>query len=240
MARTAVAAAALLLHVATGWATAGHKIIAHIAGQEVTWSATTTMGFLPSSIKIEAQDGFTTALGGRTLSSVVTDPITYGHTDAGQWSLGMRHWFVQDPNATSLSMKECNTKWCLPLSTLNYTQRLHDQLVLAESGTPQPPSRANKPSALSFMSFLVGEIHDPSHVRRGGVITEAAALLEKRHLGTLMDPARMVCPERVLSRGALRSGVCVALMVGYDANRVPGSSPYLECGLSCRHIVVGW
>ena len=32
---------------------------------------------------------------------------------------------------------------------------------------------------------------------------------------------------------------CVALTAGHDANRVQGSSPYLECGLSCRHIVRG-
>ena len=56
----------------------------------------------------------------------------------------------------------------------------------------------------------------------------------------MSGPARVVCLKHVLLRGALRWGVCVALLVGLDASRVQGSSPYLECGLSRRHIVVGW
>ena len=63
------------------------------------------------------------------------------------------------------------------------------------------------------MSFLVGEIHDPSHVRRGGVITEAAALLGEAAPGYPhgsrmygLPGARVVAWGASLRRGGLDGG----------------------------------
>ena len=144
---------------------AWYMIVAGIAAREVSWSPTSTIGFLPGAIKQKALRSFQHSLGSRTLEELSVDPIRYGETKDGLWSLPMHDWLVHDQNGSMATLGACRPGIpCLPRSILNFTALLYNQLSTSRSGDTSTVIRPSAPSPLAFVSFLVASIHSPAHV----------------------------------------------------------------------------
>jgi hypothetical protein len=147
---TWVAFACVLLALASvcfGWGQEGHKIVAQLASNTLSSTA--------SSIVQEF-------IGSDTLADIAPMPDAYDHSPAGRWS-GPCHYCDLPRNATNFTMAYCPT-FCVVKSVSNYTNIL--------TKTESSPIACDfetgvEPCALEFLVHYTGDIHQPLHVGYG-------------------------------------------------------------------------
>lgn len=158
-----------------GWGEEGHMIVAQIASNFVTPTA--------SNILNTFLDG-----GSYTLPSIAPLPDDYDHTPEGKWSADC-HYCNLPNGATSFNMGDCGT-CCVVGAIQNYTT-----ILSSEEGSPFAcnfdQSDGIEPCALEFLVHFVGDVHQPLHVGyasdRGGNEVTVDFYGVKTNLHTVWD-----------------------------------------------------
>jgi hypothetical protein len=130
-----------------GWGEDGHKMIAKIASDMLTDTATNIVSQM---------------IGSKTLSDIAPIPDEYDHTPQGNWSEPC-HFCNLPKGATNFTMEYC-PHLCVVKAIMNYTQILSEEqanptMCSFESGA--------EPCALIFLVHYVGDVHQPLHVGFG-------------------------------------------------------------------------
>jgi len=139
----------LLPYTCLSWGSEGHKIIAQIANDMLTSSASSAVG---------------TFLGSYSMTDVAPMADSYDHTSAGKWSAPC-HYCNLPRGATNFQMSYCGT-YCVVKSIQNYTK-----ILTGEASNPfqcdVDPQDGVEPCALMFLIHYVGDSHQPLHVGYG-------------------------------------------------------------------------
>jgi len=144
-----------LVSAAIAWGVEGHAIIAQVASQFLSDSATQMVKQF---------------LGSNTMSSVSSDADDYRDTEAGVWSAPL-HYINANKGQTNLDLSvDCPDSICVIDAIGNYSKRFHNDA--------QNPFMCNldynevEPCALVFLIHFVGDVHQPLHcgygIDRGG------------------------------------------------------------------------
>jgi len=131
-----------------GWGKQGHMMIAQIASDRLSNTATNIVSQFTGS--------------DYTLATIAPLPDDYDHTDQGRWSAPC-HYCNLPKDATSFQMSYC-PDFCVVKSIKNYTVIL--------SGEESNPflcdfTEGDEPCALEFLVHFVGDVHQPLHVGYG-------------------------------------------------------------------------
>jgi len=142
-----VVAIALVSSV-VGWGKQGHMMVAQIAADRISSTASNIVSqFIGSE---------------STLASIAPLPDAFDHSPSGRWSAPC-HYCNLPRDATSFNIKYC-TSFCVVKSIKNYT------LIL--TGEESSPFQCDfttgiEPCALEFLVHYVGDVHQPLHVGYG-------------------------------------------------------------------------
>jgi len=141
--------AALLgcVQLSLGWGKTGHQIIAQIASDLLTDTATKIIYDF---------------IGDRTLPDIAPIPDEYDHTAEGNWSKPC-HFCNLPRDATNFTMADC-PGFCVVKSIFNYTDILERT---QRNPTPCSFESGAEPCALIFLVHFVGDVHQPLHVGYG-------------------------------------------------------------------------
>jgi len=137
-----------LVNQSGAWGEEGHKIIAQIASDMLTETAS----------GIVAQ-----FLGEASMPDVAPFPDFYDHTAAGNWSEPC-HFCNLPKGATNFTMEYC-PHFCVVRSIFNYTS-----ILQGEQSNPfecDVDDDDAEPCALIFLIHFVGDVHQPLHVGYG-------------------------------------------------------------------------
>jgi len=133
-----------LCRVSWSWGKEGHMMVAQIAADRLSGSASNIVNQF---------------IGSNTLASIAPKPDDYDHSPEGRWS-GPCHYCNLPRDATSFNMKYCPRE-CVVKSIKNYTQILSSE----ESSPFQCDFTLGiEPCALEFLVHYVGDVHQPLHV----------------------------------------------------------------------------
>jgi len=131
-----------------GWGKQGHMMIAQIAADRLTSTATSIASQFTGT--------------DYTLADIAPLPDDYDHSPSGRWS-GPCHYCNLPKDATSFVMKYCPS-FCVVKSIQNYSTILGGE----ESSPFQCDyTDGDEPCALEFLVHYVGDVHQPLHVGYG-------------------------------------------------------------------------
>jgi hypothetical protein len=128
-----------------GWGKQGHMMVAQIAADRLSETASDTVSSFIGSDE--------------TLADIAPMPDNYDHSPQGRWSSPC-HYCNLPRSATSFNMKYCPS-FCVVKSIQNYT-------AILTSEAPNPFqcdfTDGDEPCALEFLVHFAGDVHQPLHV----------------------------------------------------------------------------
>lgn len=134
--------------LAFAWGPEGHKIVAQIASDLLSDTATQIISQF---------------IGDRTLPDIAVIPDEYDHTAQGKWSAPC-HYVNMPRDAANFTMSEDCTGCCVVKAILNYTSILQQT---QSNPTQCSFKKGDEPCALIFLTHFVGDVHQPLHVGYG-------------------------------------------------------------------------
>jgi len=153
------------------WGQEGHKIVAQIAADQLSSSAS---------------DLVRQFCGSKSLPDISPLPDDYDHEPEGRWSEPC-HFCNLPRSAVHFEMKYCPS-YCVVRSILNYTNILHSEV---SNPTACSFVKTDEPCSLEFLVHYIGDIHQPLHVSyeddSGGNDVEVSFFGSKANLHEVWD-----------------------------------------------------